>query len=317
MRARALIFGTSIVASLLACGSDGASVATSSAPNNPGPAPINVGSSSGVAPSTSTGGGAAATATGTVTPPAVPDVVVTTESASFGGATRTYFLAKPVDYDASKAYPLVVLLHGNPGSKEQMRAFAPFESVSHRAAVLAYPDASNGAWDLYTPTASNADMSWLLDLPKEIAATTNIDRSRVYGFGFSGGSFMLAQMSCRFGTSAYRAYAINSGGGPQEDQMGYSKRSDGCFVCPGGPVPALVVHGDADTEVVPASGAFTAACLGDTNGCSEFPKDPTTPSPCVTGPGCSKPVEWCLIPGMNHAVWDQAMPTAWSFFNAN
>jgi poly(3-hydroxybutyrate) depolymerase len=210
-----------------------------------------------------------------------------------------------------------MLFHGNPGSKEQMRGYVPFENVSKRDAFLVYPNASNGAWDLYTPTETNKDMSWIRDLPSELAARFNVDPSRVYGFGFSGGAFMMAQMGCRFGQSLFRAVMINSGGGPEESKSGYPKREDACYVCPGGPIPSLIVHGDQDGTVVKESGAFTAKCVAETNGCAAFPNAAVAPSPCLSAPGCQKPVEWCLIPKMGHAVWDQSMQAAWDFFRAN
>lgn len=253
-------------------------------------------------------------------PPPQSEVNFTTQTMTYNGNQRAYIIGVPVDYDASKSYPLVMLFHGNPGTKEQMRGFAPFEQVSHKDAILVYPDGLGGAWDLYTPTASNNDMNWINSLPATIASSYNIDQHRVFGFGFSGGSFMMAQMACRFGTQVFRAVAINSGGGPQEQQVGYSQRADGCYECPGGPVPSIIVHGDADTTVDPASGQFTARCVSETNGCtptqSGDPEDPTTPSPCAKGDGCSSPVTWCFIPGLNHAPWEHAMDAGWAFFQA-
>lgn len=338
MRASVLFAVPALAASFLACGSNANPDDSSTTSSNPSVPAASSSSGNAVTPSNTTsasssssGNGYTALPTGSSTssgsvavdsgtPAPAPEVNFTTQSMTYNGLTRSYIIGVPVDYNASKSYPVVMLFHGNPGSKEQMRQFAPFEQVSHKDAILVYPDASNGAWDLYTPTASNLDMNWINSLPATIASSYNIDLSHVYGFGFSGGAFMMVQMACRFGTQVFRAVSINSGGGPQEGQMGFPTRSDGCYICPGGPVPSLIVHGDSDTTVSPESGKFTARCISETNGCtataSALPEDPTTPSPCTKGDGCSDPTTWCYIPGMNHAVWEHAMDAGWAFFQA-
>lgn len=325
MRALAVLFALSAavtVASLPACGED---AATDDDPGGVSAKPIPVGNSGSTSSAGTTSGstpsrtGPTTTPGGTVVTPPPPgaDINLITVNTSFAGVARVYDLGVPKNYDASRAYPLVMLFHGNPGSKEQMRGYAPMEQVTKSDAILVYPNASDGAWDLYTPTATNKDMNWIRALPSEIAGKYNIDQTRIYGFGFSGGAFMMAQMSCRFGQSAFHAVYINSGGGPEESQSGYAKAANGCYACPGGPIPTLIVHGDADGQVVKASGAFTASCMGATNGCTDTAKTPVNPSPCLSAPGCQKPLEWCLIPGMGHGVWNQGMQAAWSFFNAN
>ncbi len=243
-------------------------------------------------------------------------VVVTKETMSHGGRTRTYHLAIPTDYDANKSYPLVLSFHGNPGSGEGMAKGLPFDAVSGRAAVIAYPQASTSDWDLYTPTDTNADMSFIAALPDEIKTKANIDKARVLGYGYSGGGFFLTQFTCRFG-GIFKAISINAGGGPDEAQMGYGQHANGCYQCPGGPVATIVTHGAADTEVDPGSGEFTHACYATFNGCSTSLSG-TTPAPCQQHDGCpaDKPVKWCLIPGQGHGPWADSMKEAWAFFNA-
>lgn len=284
------------------------------------PIPVDARAADGGRPTaTSSGAPSASTASGTVTlPPSTEDIELTAVSTTFGGQARNYLLGVPRDYDPSRTYPLVMLFHGNPGTRERMRKDAPFEVASRRAAILVYPSAAEGgAWDLYEPTATNKDMSFVRSLPAEVARSYNVDPSRVFGFGFSGGAFLMAQMGCRFGQSAFRAVSIHSGGGPNESRAGFAQRADECFVCPGGPLPTLVIHGDADGQVVKESGAFTARCVAETNGCSDFPKTSVAPSPCFAAPGCQKTVEWCLVPNLGHALWDRGMQTAWDFFRAS
>lgn len=249
--------------------------------------------------------------------PPQPFVTVTNETMQFDGETRSYLLARPTDYETVKSYPLVIAFHGNPGTAAGLAQILPFDAVSEREAIIAYPQALENAWDLYTPTDANVDMGFIQALPAEIKAKkANIDTARVYGFGYSGGAFFLTQFTCRFG-GVFKAISVNAGGGPDEEQMGYGQHPNGCYVCPGGPVPIIVTHGGADTEVVPASGDFTKSCYGTYNGCSGT-LTATTPSPCQQYVGCSsgRPVKWCLIPGLGHGIWSEATKEAWAFFKA-
>ena len=239
----------------------------------------------------------------------------------FGGASRHYILQTPNTYDASRTYPLVMVFHGSPGNAANMAKDLPFDAASDGQAIIVYPEArspsaagGNFDWDLYTPTQTNADMSWIVALVDELRSKVNIDASKVLAFGFSGGAFFTTQLACRVG-GLFKAIAINSGGGPDEAQMGFEKRSNGCYVCPGGPVATLVVHGQVDEQVPVSSGAFTAYCFASTNGCGESTKA-ASPAPCEAFEGCpaDAPVRRCFIPNQKHTVWPSATAEAWSFF---
>jgi polyhydroxybutyrate depolymerase len=254
-------------------------------------------------------------------PAPVPEIVtVTNETMTFGGMSRLYILAIPKNYDASKSYPLVLSFHGNPANAKAQADNLPFHAVSGQEAVIAYPQAASAdsgafSWDLYTPPDSNADFDFIKALIDEIKTNkANIDKTKVLGFGYSGGAFFISQYACQFG-GVFKAISINAGGGP--DQLNTDKRPNGCFICPAGPVPTIVTHGAADQEVSVDSGEFTAACYAATNGCADT-TSATTPAPCVLADGCptDKPLKKCIIPGLGHAPWDGAMREAWAFFKA-
>lgn len=241
---------------------------------------------------------------------------VTNETLELDGKTRRYILVRPRRMDTSRTYPLVLSFHGNPGTADGMARGLPFESVSKGEAVVAYPAAETNDWDLYTPTDTNADMPFILALVDELENKAHVDKTRIFGFGYSGGSFFITQMACRF-RGLFRAISVNAGGGPDEAQMGYGKRGDGCYVCPGGPVATIVTHGKDDPEVETASGEFTAACFAGTNGCGEH-RSATSPAPCEAYDGCpsDKPVKRCIVPRLGHGVWGEAMKEAWTFFES-
>ena len=275
-------------------------------------------SSSSSSSSSSSGGSSTSSSgdSGADTGPPGPVVTVTTQTVKFHNKQRTYLIAVPTDYDSKKSYPLVLSFHGNPGTAQDQQMYLPFENVSKGAAIVAYPQGDGNNWDLYTDLANNADMNWIAALPGEIATTYNIDKTRVFGFGFSGGGFFLPQFTCLVG-GVFKAISANSGGGPDESQLNMAQYDNGCYKCPGGPVPALVIHGTNDTVVLPSSGDFTHACYATFNGCADT-LSATTPSPCQQHDGCpaGKPVKWCLIPGLQHAAWSQAMTASWDFFTA-
>jgi polyhydroxybutyrate depolymerase len=248
--------------------------------------------------------------------PAVPNVETAALTMEFRGATRNLILAKPTNYDAQKSYPLIVAFHGNPGNET---ALPPFDSASEKQAVIVYPRALYGTgneyhWNL-SITDGNDDMDWMAALVDEIKKTVNIDKQSVFGFGYSGGGFFLANFACRTG-GVFKAISINSGGAPfVDDGVSFPKRPNGCLICPGGPVPSIVTHGMLDNEVGTEGGVENARCAAATNACGSATAA-TTPAPCERYSGCSAAldVKLCNIPGFGHGLWEGAIRESWAFF---
>jgi polyhydroxybutyrate depolymerase len=250
-----------------------------------------------------------------VTPPAGSSVKTTRETMSFNGATRKYILSVPLDYDASRAYPLVMEFHGNPGTADFMLDAFPFDGASKGDAIVVYPNAAGSDWDLYNPTDQNPDMGYVKAVIDELASKYTIDKQRVLGFGWSGGAFFVNQLACRF-PGLFRAIASHAGGAPDEPSVpNVEKHPNGYLKCAGGPIATFVVHGDKDNVVVPGSGEFAAMYWAYVNGCGEGRSD-TTPSPCRKYDGCpaSAPVHLCMIPGLGHPLWSEGQAASWGFF---
>lgn len=244
--------------------------------------------------------------------PPNPDVKSTTESFDFNGTQRKYLLSVPVDYDATKKYPLVMEFHGNPGTAEGMLAYYPFDAASKRGAIVAYPNAAGTDWDLFT-AEPNADMDFVKALRDALVAKWSIDPNRVFGFGWSGGAFFVNQMACRF-SGVFRAISSQSGGAPLDvtpgDESTYSK-------CTGGPMAIFIVHGTADTTVDYGSGVSDRIVWSKINGCQDS-QSATAPNPCVKEDGCpaASPVVFCGIEGGSHAPWIETIPASWDFFQS-
>jgi poly(3-hydroxybutyrate) depolymerase len=97
--------------------------------------------------------------------------------------------------------------------------------------------------------------------------------------------------------------------------MGYPKRENGCYICPGGPIAIIVTHGENDNVVTLDSGQTTATCYASTDGCGDG-ATASTPAPCELVDGCpaATPVKRCFIPNQDHGLWAGAMTQAWTFF---
>ncbi len=196
----------------------------------------------------------------TAPPPPPVYVKSTPETTTFGGQARKYNLSVPLDYDASKSYPLVLSFHGSPGTADGMLAVYPFDSASHQEAIIAYPNALGSDWDLGTATAQNPDLGFTKALVDELAGKLSIDKTRVYGFGWSGGGFFVNQVACRL-RGLLRAMAVHAGGAPYADiNPGGLKYPNGQPKCAAdqGPIATLVVHGDQDDTVPFMGGDFDA-----------------------------------------------------------
>lgn len=240
-----------------------------------------------------------------------------------GGKTREYMLAVPVDYDASKSYPLVMEFHGDGGNGPGMQQGYPFEAVSKREAIVVYPSGLYSTWDIYGAPDQNADQPFVRALVDEVASKYNIDKSRVLGTGYSSGGFLVNQMACRY-QGLFRAIAPHAGGAPNEDALGGPKDGQGFLICPGGPTATFVFHGDADWTVDLESGKWAAYFWSHVNGCQEpgtgdtMPTSAIAPSPCKQYDNCAagKPVTICVFPGVGHVVAQPAPKIAWDYFKA-
>lgn len=244
------------------------------------------------------------------------NVTTTSETMVFNGATRNYLLSKPTTFDASKKYPLVLNLHGNPGNPQDEINGVPFDPVTKQEAVIAYPAAANGSdWDFSLPSDGNPDMPFIKGLIDELAEKASIDPTRVLAYGYSGGAYFLSQYACRVENvaSIVKMVAIISGGAP-EPHNGESQ--DECVPCVGGAVPMFIAHGMNDATEVPFEGGdYARRCWAQTNSCNADDLSNAT-TPCQTYNGCDKPTTWCAVPDHGHEPWTAGIQIVWDTFKA-
>lgn len=162
-------------------------------------------------------------------------------------AERPSEFVVPGDYDASKEYPLVVVLHGF-GAFGSIQSFilGVTQQVDTRDFVLVHPDGTvgpdgrrfwySGASCCGTP---QDDVGYLTSLIEEAKSTFNINEDQVYLFGHSNGGFMSYTMACEASEhiTAIAALAASSFRDPDDCEP----RTE--------PVSVLQIHGTADSTI--------------------------------------------------------------------
>ncbi len=164
-------------------------------------------------------------------------------------AARPYALHVPPGYDAAKATPLVILLHGYMVTGAKQEAYFGLTEVADAQTFLyAFPDGTKDAHGERFWNASAAccdfgrsgvdDVGYVRAVLDDVAARFHVDDKRVYLVGHSNGGFMAHRAACEL---APRVAAIVSLAG--------AGATEPVTCTPASPVSVLQVHGDHDTFV--------------------------------------------------------------------
>lgn len=175
---------------------------------------------------------------------------------SFGGK-RPVNLDIPTSYDPTRAYPLVLVLHGYGASGwGQQRLLGYHDLVDKEGVLVAAPDGtvdSKGkpfwnATDVCCGATTNKpdDVAYLTALIKEIKAEVHVDPGRVFLIGHSNGGFMAFRMAC---DAADQVAAVISLAGATWKDASRCK--------PARPVSVVQIHGDKDDTVLYKGGVFS------------------------------------------------------------
>mgnify|MGYP000853983478 CR=1 FL=1 len=163
-----------------------------------------------------------------------------------GGRGRSYIVYAPPSYEPTAPTPVVVLLHGRPGSSADMAAISQMNAVADRHGFLAvYPQGVDNQWAVQWDLVGQRsvvpqdDVGFLESLMQDLARDFNIDRSRMYIGGFSNGGLMTHRMACS-ASDTFAAFA----------PVGAALYVEVAEICRGGrPAPILIINGTADPSI--------------------------------------------------------------------
>ncbi|MEJ2887590.1 extracellular catalytic domain type 1 short-chain-length polyhydroxyalkanoate depolymerase [Actinomycetospora aeridis] len=216
------------------------------------------------------GGGALPGTTSAATPTTAPGATdraggtVTRGAASAAGDRRAYRLYVPAGL--APGAPLMVMLHGGTQDADGFAACTDMDRAAERAGVaVVYPEQSRSAnamgyWNWFRPgdqTRDGGEPAIIAAITRAVAAELRSDPARVAVAGFSAGAAMAAVMGATH-PDLYCGAGVHSGlphrAAHDVGSAFAVMSSPPAAVADAGPVPLVVVHGDADRTVVPGNG---------------------------------------------------------------
>jgi polyhydroxybutyrate depolymerase len=227
-------------------------------------------------------------------PPAAPPSSGAPAGVAAGTGTQTiqlgdrpFTLHVPSAYQAGKAAPLLVLLHGYTSSGQGQEAYLRIAPEAEKRGLLyATPDgtvdarnnrfwnATDACCNLYGATVDDA--AYLTDLIKAISTRYTVDTTRVYLVGHSNGAFMSFRMACDHADIVTAIAALNG-----------AMWSDTAKCRPSRPVSVLSIRGTADSTIIYGGGAIAGHA---------YPSTETTVGDWISLDGCGPAADTSAAP---------------------
>ena len=222
---------------------------------------------------------------------------------------RTFHVWAPAGYDASKRWPIVFMFHGWYADGKAFESWFQMENYVNGEAIVVYPDAVNGLWDLN----GESDLSFFDEMTKQVGETYCADPRHTYAFGFSYGGKFTNHLACA--RAGYiRAASIGDG-------------SEGGSYKHCGRLPILFTHRTHDQdEQIAWSRANQRTWVG-LDGCSAETDLTNAELSCVTNRGCQSPATLTFCEDTwfdpnwpadwNHTVREPYRAFAWNWLKAH
>ena len=156
------------------------------------------------------------------------------------GVERQSHIYVPETPGNKPAEVLVLLQGGSAGSWRIAQQFRWEELADERGMILAVPIGmtffdNEGAWQLNTDAGTMQDIQYVTAMLDDVAATHDVDASRVYAVGYSLGSMFSYELACQM-SDRFAAISSFAGTMPVEPKS--------CN--PGRNVPIMHIHGVDD-----------------------------------------------------------------------
>jgi len=201
-------------------------------------------------------------------------------TSSDGGAKMEGILIKPADYDPSRKYPLMVVIHGGPTGVDtpilSADRYYPVEMFAAKGALILKPNYRGSAGygakfrALNVRDLGTGDYADVISGVDSLIANGLVDKDRVASMGWSEGGYISAFITCfsdRFkavsvgaGISDWMTYYVNTDihpftrqylkATPWDDPEIYRKTSPITYVNKA-KTPTLIQQGDQDKRVPP------------------------------------------------------------------
>ncbi len=201
---------------------------------------------------------------------------------------RNYKLYVPGGYTGT-AIPLVLMLHGCDQTPAGFAAGTQMNALAETATFFAlYPEQSSGknaglCWNWFEPTSQtrgSGEPAELVGILDHVAATYQVDSTKVYAAGLSAGAAMSVVLGATYpnrfsaitvasglefkaATSASGAFTAMSSGGPTPKTQGTAAKT--AMGAAARAVRVLVIHGSADDTVAPVNGNQVLSQWAQTN----------------------------------------------------
>lgn len=153
---------------------------------------------------------------------------------------RTYTIHLPKKYSKKEQpYPVLFLFHGNPSKGWQMKFYTGMNKTADKNNfIVIYPDAIDKRWDFSNCKNVKPDVLFIKNLIRKINNEYNVDLSRLYFCGMSGGGYFLSNLAKYIPEKMAAMILVASGKTNPKYTCGGEKTAQ--------PIPFMLIQGTAD-----------------------------------------------------------------------
>ena len=114
-----------------------------------------------------------------------------------GNTERTFTIHYPKGYSKNKnPFPILFVFHGNPSKGWQMKLYTGMNKTANKNNfIVVYPDALDKKWSYHDCSKVETDIHFVKSLLNQLKSKSNIDSSRIYFCGMSGGGMFISALA--------------------------------------------------------------------------------------------------------------------------